>query len=170
MELNGGNTHRAVELLQATSVYEHGAPRPFQFGTLYPIYVRGRAYLRAGQGQQTAIEFQKMIDYRGVTNSPGRAGPSPAGTSLCLVGRHRESAHQLPGLLRPLERRRPRHSHPQRSQSGVREVAVAGQTTYAQGATGSRDTTAQCKVPSYLGQAAFQLKAARRRSCGTQLR
>jgi tetratricopeptide (TPR) repeat protein len=41
MELNGGNTHQAVELLQATSVYELGAPPPFQLGTLYPIYVRG---------------------------------------------------------------------------------------------------------------------------------
>jgi len=88
MELNGGNTHRAVELLQATSVYEHGAPRPFQFGTLYPIYVRGRAYLRAGQGQQTAIEFQKMIDYRGVTiNFPlGALAHLQLGRAYALLG------------------------------------------------------------------------------------
>src|SRR5262249_50974635 len=35
-------------------------------GTLYPVYVRGQAYLRAGDGVQATSEFQKMIDHRGI--------------------------------------------------------------------------------------------------------
>jgi tetratricopeptide (TPR) repeat protein len=69
IELNGGNARQALELLQAASTYELGAPIPFQLGTLYPVYVRGRAYLKAGQGQQAQAEFQKMIDHRGIVEN-----------------------------------------------------------------------------------------------------
>jgi hypothetical protein len=31
---------------------------------LYPVYVRGEAYLKAGQGVQAAAEFQKLSDHR----------------------------------------------------------------------------------------------------------
>jgi tetratricopeptide (TPR) repeat protein len=30
------------------------------------VYIRGQAYLQAGQGQQAAVEFQKMLDHRGI--------------------------------------------------------------------------------------------------------
>ncbi len=33
---------------------------------LYPTYIRGQAYLAAGQGKQAAAEFQKIIDHSGV--------------------------------------------------------------------------------------------------------
>jgi len=33
---------------------------------MYPIYVRGQAYLLANDGGAAAAEFQKMIDHRGV--------------------------------------------------------------------------------------------------------
>ena len=33
---------------------------------LYPAYVRGEAYLAAGQGTQAAAEFQKIIDHSGI--------------------------------------------------------------------------------------------------------
>jgi eukaryotic-like serine/threonine-protein kinase len=33
---------------------------------LYPTYVRGEAYLAAGQGTATAAEFQKIIDHSGI--------------------------------------------------------------------------------------------------------
>jgi eukaryotic-like serine/threonine-protein kinase len=33
---------------------------------LYPIYVRGEAYLAAGQGSAAGAEFQKLIDHRGI--------------------------------------------------------------------------------------------------------
>ena len=34
---------------------------------LYPVYVRGEAYLAAGQGSAAAAEFRKLIDHRGIT-------------------------------------------------------------------------------------------------------
>jgi eukaryotic-like serine/threonine-protein kinase len=33
---------------------------------LYPVYVRGQAYLAAGQGTAAAAEFQKIIDHSGI--------------------------------------------------------------------------------------------------------
>ena len=43
--------------------YEMGGE---SFLFLYPAYVRGQAYLRAGQGQQAAAEFQKILDHPGI--------------------------------------------------------------------------------------------------------
>ena len=33
---------------------------------LYPVYVRGEAYLAAGQGSAAAAEFQKILDHSGI--------------------------------------------------------------------------------------------------------
>jgi tetratricopeptide (TPR) repeat protein len=33
---------------------------------LYPTYIRGEAYLAAGQGTQAVVEFQKIIDHSGI--------------------------------------------------------------------------------------------------------
>jgi tetratricopeptide (TPR) repeat protein len=33
---------------------------------LYPIYIRGNAYLAAGRGKDAAVEFQKIIDHSGL--------------------------------------------------------------------------------------------------------
>src|SRR5205085_1642572 len=33
---------------------------------LYPTYVRGEAYLAAGQGKPAAAEFQKILDHSGI--------------------------------------------------------------------------------------------------------
>jgi hypothetical protein len=52
---------------KSASAYDLGVPPPLQVGTLYPVYVRGRAYLKAGQAQQARAEFQTMIDYRFIT-------------------------------------------------------------------------------------------------------
>jgi predicted Zn-dependent protease len=37
------------------------------FGALYPVYVRGQAYLAAHQGSEAAREFQKIVDHPGIT-------------------------------------------------------------------------------------------------------
>jgi serine/threonine protein kinase/tetratricopeptide (TPR) repeat protein len=68
IEIDRGNPARAVELLQTTAEYELGSPLP-QFevgGSLYPVYVRGQAYLLLHQGKQAAEEFQKYLDHSGV--------------------------------------------------------------------------------------------------------
>ena len=49
-----------------------GSPRTTVFsffGALYPIYVRGLAYLAAHQGAEATVEFQKLLDHRGVVVS-----------------------------------------------------------------------------------------------------
>jgi serine/threonine protein kinase/predicted Zn-dependent protease len=62
-----GDPQKAIELLSMASEYELGEPVQWpSHGTLYPVYVRGEAYLRAGDAVQAATEFQKIIDHRGV--------------------------------------------------------------------------------------------------------
>jgi len=68
IEINRGNPARAIELLQTTLDYELGSPLP-QFevgGSLYPVYVRGQAYLSLHQGKEAVREFQKYLDHSGV--------------------------------------------------------------------------------------------------------
>jgi hypothetical protein len=69
-EINGRNGTAAVEMLQTARPYELGVP-PSGLGVMYPVYLRGLAYLLARQGKAAAAEFQKLIDHRGVAlNSP----------------------------------------------------------------------------------------------------
>ena len=67
LELNRDHAQQAIELLQPASAFELGEPPQFPFGTMYPVYVRGQAYLKARQGQQAVAEFQKFLDHRGIT-------------------------------------------------------------------------------------------------------
>jgi len=66
IELDRNNSQKAIDLLQATIDYDLGQPTQFQCGTMYPVYVRGLAYLQKGQGQEAAVEFQKFKDHRGL--------------------------------------------------------------------------------------------------------
>jgi tetratricopeptide (TPR) repeat protein len=67
--LNGArkNPASALTSLQAASPVEFGE---FAFvvniSCLYPTYVRGEAYLAAGQGSAAAAEFQKILDHNGI--------------------------------------------------------------------------------------------------------
>jgi ATP/maltotriose-dependent transcriptional regulator MalT len=66
LALSRGDWKQALEFLKS-SQYDFAAPPQFAItAPLYPIYVRGQAYLRAGQGQQAAAEFQKVVEHRGV--------------------------------------------------------------------------------------------------------
>jgi eukaryotic-like serine/threonine-protein kinase len=38
----------------------------FQISCLYPTYIRGQAYLAAGQGKEAAVEFQKILNHSGI--------------------------------------------------------------------------------------------------------
>ncbi len=63
MELEA-NPAKAVEILMATSPYELASGGSLNY--LYPVYVRGEAYLKAGEGKEAAAEFRKILDHRGV--------------------------------------------------------------------------------------------------------
>jgi tetratricopeptide (TPR) repeat protein len=67
--LNRRQSQRAIELTQTAISHEFGSPRTAihaNFGALYPVYVRGEAYLAAHQGLEAAAEFQKLIDHPGI--------------------------------------------------------------------------------------------------------
>jgi class 3 adenylate cyclase/Tfp pilus assembly protein PilF len=68
LALNRQNPAEALRDLEA-------AAGPIEFGTiqfltnvscLYPTYIRGEAYLEAGQGSAAAAEFQKILDHGGM--------------------------------------------------------------------------------------------------------
>jgi len=63
---------KALELLQLSASYELGVPGPSNFSNnLFSMYVRGQAYLHAQRGAEAALQFQKIIDSRGVViNDP----------------------------------------------------------------------------------------------------
>jgi eukaryotic-like serine/threonine-protein kinase len=65
------------------------APPEFSISTLYPAYVRGLAYLSAGDGDKAASEFQKLVDHPGVVlNFPlGALARLGFARALRLVGR-----------------------------------------------------------------------------------
>jgi DNA-binding winged helix-turn-helix (wHTH) protein/tetratricopeptide (TPR) repeat protein len=72
LALKHGDPSRAVDLLQVSMPYELGEPPSSFFGFyggLYPIYVRGEAYLALNRGPEAAREFQKIIDHRGIVVS-----------------------------------------------------------------------------------------------------
>ena len=72
LALNHGDAAQAIELLRMTVPYELGATRSSLhafFGALYPVYVRGMAYIAEHKGAEAAFEFQKIIDHRGVVVS-----------------------------------------------------------------------------------------------------
>jgi eukaryotic-like serine/threonine-protein kinase len=70
LALNHGDTSKAIEFLQANVPFDLGVPRSATFayfGALYPVYLRGQAYLKARQGAEAAREFQKILDHPGIT-------------------------------------------------------------------------------------------------------
>ena len=73
LALNRGDASGAVESLGGAATYELGATRAIElyWTAMFPVFVRGEAYLAAHQGREAAIEFQKILDHRGlVLNQP----------------------------------------------------------------------------------------------------
>jgi serine/threonine protein kinase/Tfp pilus assembly protein PilF len=64
--LKANNSAKALELLQPAAPYELGQSLPFPVGMMYPVYLRGQAYLLAHQGKEAATEFQKIIEHPGI--------------------------------------------------------------------------------------------------------
>lgn len=71
LALKRKNPSEALNDLQA-------AVPPIEFGSipfvnnvscLYPTYIRGEAYLAAGQGKEAAAEFQKVLDHSGIVEN-----------------------------------------------------------------------------------------------------
>jgi serine/threonine protein kinase/Flp pilus assembly protein TadD len=62
---------KAIATLHAAAPYELGSGNGIVAAVLYPVFVRGEAYLSGHQGSEAATEFQKILDHRGiVVNAP----------------------------------------------------------------------------------------------------
>jgi predicted Zn-dependent protease len=66
IELKRGNPEESVKLLEPAIAYEVGVPSPLQQGPLYPAYMRGQAYLAAGNPRAAVTEFQKLTLHRAI--------------------------------------------------------------------------------------------------------
>jgi eukaryotic-like serine/threonine-protein kinase len=64
LALNRNDALVAIELLQTSGAYELSF-----LGRLYPIFLRGQAYLAAHQGKEAAGEFQKIFEHRGIVSN-----------------------------------------------------------------------------------------------------
>lgn len=69
IEVRSGRPARAIQLLADAVPYDF-----CEFVSLGPVYIRGLAFLKLGQGREAAAEFQKIIDHPGVdVTSPRHA-------------------------------------------------------------------------------------------------
>ena len=111
LALNKGNAAEAIESLRAAAPYELGVSTsgPFNWTAMYPVFVRGEAYLAARQGSEAAAEFQKILDHPGIVlNQPiGALAHLGLGPRLSAAGRHRQGQSGLSGFPHALERRGP---------------------------------------------------------------
>jgi hypothetical protein len=89
LALSRSDTASAIETLRAATPYELASVGWGTFSAaLYPVYVRGQGYLAARQGAEAAVEFEKILDHRGVVfNEPiGALARLQLGRSLALAG------------------------------------------------------------------------------------
>ena len=61
VEIQKGDPHKALDSLTTVAPCEL-----YEGVALHPVYVRGLAYLKAGEGQPAAREFQKILDHPGL--------------------------------------------------------------------------------------------------------
>ena len=85
-----GKPSEALESLRAATPYELGQTTASIYGwtALYPVYVRGEAYLLAHRGAEAASEFQKIVDRRGIVVSDpiGALAHLQLGRAFALLG------------------------------------------------------------------------------------
>jgi hypothetical protein len=132
LALSAGNASKALEILQVAAPHELGAHRSSMnglFGALYPVYVRGEAYLATGQGREAATrvpENSRSPRNRGQRSHRSTGAPAVR-PGLRFVGRYDQGEDCLPGFPHPLERRRSRHPHPQANQGGICQAAMSNE-------------------------------------------
>jgi eukaryotic-like serine/threonine-protein kinase len=101
--LNRRNVPEALAILRAATPYELGLTTFSVFGwtAMYPVYVRGEAYLAALQVSQAAAEFQKILDHPGIVlNYPiGSMARLQLARALSASGDRTQSAAAYKKLL-----------------------------------------------------------------------
>ena len=70
LELDRGGYYQAIEFLEPTRPYELGEPPQLSTNVLlYPIFLRGEAYLAVGLPDKAQAEFQKILDHPGLAGN-----------------------------------------------------------------------------------------------------
>jgi len=87
LSLLRNDASKAIETLDVAIPYELGSLTAAPIA-LYPVYVRGEAYLAAHRGSEAAAEFQKILDHRGIVlNEPiGALAHLQLGRAYALQG------------------------------------------------------------------------------------
>jgi tetratricopeptide (TPR) repeat protein len=111
----------AIEILQAAVPYELS-----DSGALYPVYVRGQAYLAAHKGKEAAAEFQKIHDHPGiVVNAPiGTLAHLGLGRACALSGDKTKAKAAYQDFLAIWKNADPDISNTEASQGGVCEASM----------------------------------------------
>jgi tetratricopeptide (TPR) repeat protein len=68
-ELSKNSPEQAITALEPANTYELGTQPPFRLGPMYPVYLRGLAFLQVGKAQAAAVELQKLIDHPGIAGN-----------------------------------------------------------------------------------------------------
>jgi eukaryotic-like serine/threonine-protein kinase len=102
--LKRGDPAKSIELLQVSATYDLGTQRSTihgLFGALYPIYVRGEAYLALHRGAEAAAEFQKILDHRGIVISDpvGALAHLELGRAYVLLGEKKKAGQAYQDFL-----------------------------------------------------------------------
>jgi eukaryotic-like serine/threonine-protein kinase len=89
--LQENNPGKAIAELQVARPYDLAMPGMGflgYYGGLYPVYVRGEAYLAAHQGAEAAAEFQKILDNRNIAYADpiGALAHLQLARALVLIG------------------------------------------------------------------------------------
>ncbi len=98
-----GRPAEALAMLKVTAPFEFGVTRSSALGwtSMYPIYVRGEAYLAMHDARKAAAEFQKILDHRGIAlNYPiGPMARLQKARALAAAGARAEAAATYKDLL-----------------------------------------------------------------------
>jgi tetratricopeptide (TPR) repeat protein len=91
--LERAEPEKAVEILQVAAPHELGIPLSGisgLFGALYPVYVRGQAYLAENKPTEAIVEFQKILDHRGIVGDDGIGALAhlQIGRAFAMAGDH----------------------------------------------------------------------------------
>jgi hypothetical protein len=97
---------------EAAVPYELGGTLAFPY--LYPVWVRGQAYLAAHNGVAAAAEFHKVIDHPGIViNQPiGSPAHLELGRAYALSGDNVKARAAYQNFLTLWKDADPRHPHP----------------------------------------------------------
>jgi len=96
--LQNGNPQKAVEILDPVRSLDLSTG---DFGNMEPAYIRGLAYLKLGDGDNAATEFQKVMDHPGIVQNfvIGALAHLQLARAYEMSGKHEEARTQYQDFL-----------------------------------------------------------------------